>query len=43
MSEPRRVIRKAQEEDCESLLELIKELAIFINSVKDFKLFLFPP
>jgi ribosomal protein S18 acetylase RimI-like enzyme len=29
MSEPRIVIRKAQEEDCESLLELIKELAIF--------------
>ena len=29
MSESRIVIRKAQEEDCESLLELIKELAIF--------------
>ena len=29
MSEPRIVIRKAKEEDCEALLELIKELAVF--------------
>jgi ribosomal protein S18 acetylase RimI-like enzyme len=29
MSESRIVIRKAKEEDCEALLELIKELAIF--------------
>lgn len=35
MSEPRIVIRKAQEEDCESLLELIKELAIFEKAAQE--------